>query len=353
MKGKTAIRTVLPLVITFTLVATLPLFAKSKDDVVVMKNGDRLTGEIKGLQHGELIFKSSYMTESVHLNWDEVEKLSSRDRYIVALVDGKRVSGTIEKKITAGGGRASLEIAAEGSTIEVSQHDIVGIQQQEASFWQQLTGSISYGFSFASANSHVNSALGLDVAYSTPRNSVKLSTSSQFDSQSQGENARRFAFDSQYGRLLTQKWAALGLFDLLRSNQQDLDLRSTYGAGFGRKMISTDKTTLLVLGGSAYTHERYFPQLSAEPVRNSAEGVFGIQLSTFRFRTLDLTSQCLLFPSFSELGRVRISSQSGLRIELVRNFFWGLQLYENYDSRPPVIANKNDLGVNTSLGWKF
>jgi hypothetical protein len=29
-------------------------FAKYNDDVVVLKNGDRMTGEIKGLQRGEL-----------------------------------------------------------------------------------------------------------------------------------------------------------------------------------------------------------------------------------------------------------------------------------------------------------
>src|SRR5580700_556224 len=46
-----------------------PSLAKRRDDVVVMKNGDRLTGEIKGLQHGELSFKAQYMTGSVRLDW--------------------------------------------------------------------------------------------------------------------------------------------------------------------------------------------------------------------------------------------------------------------------------------------
>jgi len=36
------------------LFCVLPTQATNKDDVVVLKNGDRLTGEIKGLQRGEL-----------------------------------------------------------------------------------------------------------------------------------------------------------------------------------------------------------------------------------------------------------------------------------------------------------
>jgi len=52
-------------------------------------------------------------------------------------------------------------------------------------------------------------------------------------------------------------------------------------------------------------------------------------------------------------GRVRLSSQSNLRIELIRNFYWNFQLYENYDTRPPIAAPKNDLGITTSVGWTF
>jgi len=35
--------------------------AKNIDDQVILKNGDRFTGEIKGLQSGELKFKSTFM----------------------------------------------------------------------------------------------------------------------------------------------------------------------------------------------------------------------------------------------------------------------------------------------------
>src|SRR5207245_10302724 len=77
-----------------------PLFAKSKDDVVVMKNGDKFTGEIKNLQYGELVFKSSYMKDSVHLDWKEVESLQSKDTFIVSLRDGQRVTGSNSREGT-------------------------------------------------------------------------------------------------------------------------------------------------------------------------------------------------------------------------------------------------------------
>jgi putative salt-induced outer membrane protein YdiY len=341
------------LLIAFLLLFAYPLFAKSKDDVVVMKNGDKFTGEIKNLQYGELVFKSSYMKDSVHLDWKEVESLQSKDTYIVSLSNGERVTGFISREGTPADNDKGFKITDIGTAVEVTPAEVIAIGQREGNFWNQLTGSIDYGFGFASGNNSTNSSLSADIAFRTAKNTVKLATSSQFDSQSNAQNTNRFTFDSQYGRMLNEKWLAGGLFSLLKSNQQDLVLRSTYGGVFGRRLMQTDKTSLNALAGMAYTHESYVPQPGTEPIHNNAESLFGITFSTFRFKTLNLNSQTLFFPSLSDPGRFRLSTQSNLRIELVRNFYWNFQLYENYDSRPPTDARKNDLGITTSLGWTF
>lgn len=329
-----------------------PAFGKRKDDVVIMKNGDRFTGEIKGLQYGELIFKSDYMKDSVHLDWERVEALESKDEFIVALIDGQRITGAI-KRTRDDSKDMQFTIATPGSVIEVSPPSVIRIDPQETSFWNQLTGSIDYGFSFASGSNSANSSLSGQVAFATAKNSVNVGASSQFDTQKNAENTNRFTFDSQYGRSITTNWVAAGLFSLLKSNQQELQLRSTYGAGLGRRLIQTDKTNLLVIGGGAYSHENYVAQPGTQPVLNNAEALLGAKFSTFRFKTLNINTQAFLFPSLTDVGRYRVSAQSNLRIELVRNFYWNFQVYENYDTHPPVSAPKNDLGLTTSVGWTF
>jgi len=338
------------------LLLTCPSFGKRKDDVVIMKNGDKFTGEIKALQYGELIFKSSYMKDNVHLDWKQVKTLQSQDAFIVGLSDGERVTGFISKEASDASDpdkSNEFKIVAEGAAVDVAASDVIAIGQREVRFWNQLTGSISYGFDFSSGNTATTSSLSADVAFRTTKNSVQLATSSQFSSQQNAKDTNRFTFDSQYARTITDHWLAAGLFSLLKSNQQDLQLRSTYGAAMGRKLVQTDRTALTVLAGGAYNHESYVPQPGTEPVRNNAETLLGVTFSTFRFKTLNLNSQTLLFPSLSDPGRLRISSQSYLRIELIRNFYWNFQLYENYDTRPPINAPKNDLGLTTSLGWTF
>jgi putative salt-induced outer membrane protein YdiY len=327
---------------------------KRKDDVVVMKNGDTFTGEIKDLEYGELIFKSSYMKDSVHLDWKRVQSLRSKDTFIIVLSDGRRLTGTIQKRTSGEKEKDEFRIVVAEGAIEIPPAEVIRIEQREVSFWNQLAGSVNYGFSFAGGNRNtVNSSLAADVAFNTEKNSTRLATSSQFDSQTNAQNTNRFTFDTLYGRALTTKWIATALFSLLKSDQQDLNLRSSYGGGLGRRLIQNDRTSLLAMGGLAYNHESYLPQPGIEPNRNNAEGLLGITFNTFRFKTLNLNSQAFLFPSLNDPGRFRLSSQSNLRIELVRNFTWNFQVYENYDTRPPVNAPKNDLGLTTSLGWTF
>src|SRR6187431_1214453 len=82
-------------IVLFILLSALTALAKNVDDVVVLKNGDRLTGEIKGLQRGELRIKADYMAEAVRLDWARVERLESKSTFMIWLVDGKLVTDVI------------------------------------------------------------------------------------------------------------------------------------------------------------------------------------------------------------------------------------------------------------------
>jgi len=330
-----------------------PANAKRKDDTVVMKNGDRFTGEIKRLDHGILYFKSSYMLESVQLDWAQVDKLESKDSFFVALQSGKRYVSQISKLGGKETTTQTVQLDTEGGALKVAQTEVTSIQQSEGNFWSQLNGSMDYGLSYSSGNSALSSALEAEVNYQRTKSYVELATSSQFSSQSNGPSTNRFTFDGQYFRFLSPQWFYGGLLDLLKSDQQDLNLRTTIGAAFGRTVKRTDRTRFVLFAGTVFSHERYFPQANMTPLRQNAEGLLGTNFYTFRFKVLDIRSSLLVYPSLTDAGRVRISSDSNLQIELVKDFYWDFHLYENFDSRPPGHAARNDLGITTGLGWKF
>jgi putative salt-induced outer membrane protein YdiY len=334
----------LTLLVTF---AAEPSLAKRKDDVVVMKNGDRFTGEIKGLQSGELWFKASYMASAVSLNWAEVAKVESKDVYVIVLTSGASHTGYVN------GESAKVRITEEAQPISVPQPEVVSIKPEEKSFWKQLNGSLDYGFNFASANEQVTSSFAAGLNYYNQMNLFQVDTSSQFNDQSEVPGTVRNTFTAQYARDLNERYFVPVFVDLLKSDQQELNLRTTAGGGLGRQLLRTPQTWLRGFAGLVYTHENYVPQPGTEPIRSNLESVFATDFTTFRFTTLDLRSHLYVFPSLSDLGRVRISTVSDLKIELVKDFYFGFRVYENFDSRPPINAPKNDVGVTTSLGWKF
>ena len=54
-----------------------PAVAAPKTDVVVLENGDRVTGEIKGLEHNRLRLSTDHMG-TIYIEWDKIARLSSK-----------------------------------------------------------------------------------------------------------------------------------------------------------------------------------------------------------------------------------------------------------------------------------
>jgi len=338
--------------LTLCLLGTDMSYARTNSDVVVMKNGDRFTGEIKKLDHGVLYFKASYMVDSVQLDWDQVARLASNDQFFIGLADGTRLEGKLQKA-QADGETGTIQLVMANKTMQISGRDLITIRQKEENFASQLTGSVNYGLNFTSDNDAISSALNATVEYRRAKNVAIVSTSSQFTGQSNAPNTNRYTFDAAYQRDLTEKWFATGLFDLLKSDQQQLNLRTTGGGGFGRRIYRTDKTGINLIGGIVFDREKYLPQNGVNTKQLNGEAIVGVNFYTFRFKVFDLSSQTAIYPSVTDPGRVRINSVSNLEIEIVKNFSWNFHIYENFDSRPPIAAPRNDLGITTGLGWTF
>ena len=342
-------------VAAFLLAATLcasPAQAKATDDVVVLKNGDRLTGEIKSLQRGELRFKAGYMAEAVRLDWSQVERLESTGRYLIALTDGRLFTDTL-RLAPAGGTRADNFMIGSGANgIRAKQLEVVKLTPVSAGFWGQLTGAVDFGTSYTSGTGQYQTQLSASATYRRGDHSLTGRVDSAFSGQTEGSSSARNQFTFDYRKQLSPRWYAGGLFDLLRSDQQSLALRTTVGGLVGRNLKQTERTRLSVFGGLAGTRENYSSDVG-KPRATNADALAGIDFTTFRFRTTDLSSRFLFYPSLTTPGRTRVQFNTDLRFELYKDLYWGFHLYENFDSKPPVKADRNDLGISTSLGWRF
>ena len=62
--------------------------AQERTDVIVMKNGDRITCEIKSLEDGVLYVKLDYADGTISLQWSKVARIESKRLFIVKTQQG-------------------------------------------------------------------------------------------------------------------------------------------------------------------------------------------------------------------------------------------------------------------------
>ena len=327
--------------------------AKRKDDRLVLANGDRMSGEIKRLAQGQLSFKADYMLSAINIDWRRVQELQSLDEFQVVLSSGQHVTGTIERRPD---GSFTVRPAA-GAPLDHVWSEVLGLLPVEASFWHQLTGNLDSGFSYTSGDTQTQFSASGTLEYLAERYTIGFAGSSTYSGQESGTTTTRNTVDTLGQLIVRPQWYALGLVTLLSSEQQDLSLRTTVGGALGRWLIRTEHTDLTVFGGVAYNHEQYSvppdPSQPGSQVADNIEALLGSAYSFVRFKSTKVVSRFAIFPSLTTPGRVRLTYTPTLNLEIAHNLYWSFTLYENYDSKPPVNANKNDFGVTNSIGWKF
>ena len=81
------------LILYSSLFLALPLFARENTDVIVMKNNDHLTGQIKGLDGGVLYLSLPYVIQTISVDWSQVARLESKQLFLVKTADGSVLPG--------------------------------------------------------------------------------------------------------------------------------------------------------------------------------------------------------------------------------------------------------------------
>src|SRR6185436_15259639 len=67
----------------------------AKTDVVVLKNGDRITGEVKTLEQGRLKY-STDNAGTIYIEWEDIASLTASRIFEVETIDGDIFHGSIE-----------------------------------------------------------------------------------------------------------------------------------------------------------------------------------------------------------------------------------------------------------------
>jgi hypothetical protein len=337
------------------LVLTTPLFAREKTDVLVMKNGDRMTCQVKGLDAGVLYVSFDYIDGTTSVQWSKVARLESKQLFIVKTEDGSVYTGSLNTPETPVGQPVKIEIVeAPEKEVMLNSPQIVAITETSEKFWQRFNGQLNFGVIYSKGNSSTQYDFGSQAEYLRERWSAQASLSSTLSSSSGVSASTRNLLNLGSSRLLPwNKYFYAGLGSFLQSSAQGISLQTTIGGGLGRYFKNTNQSKISVLGGIAWQSTKYQPSVVPLGTQNLAAAVIAANVSFFRFSKTNLTATATLFPDLTQLGRVQFNTNTTYYVKLVGNLSWNLSFYGNWDNGPPAGFSGSDYGSSSGLSWTF
>lgn len=326
--------------------------AAPRTDVVILLNGDRLTGEVKKLERGKLSFETD-ATGTIAIEWDKVASLQTNQFLQVELMNGLRYYGQAPGVPESGKLLIRLEEDSKGWNVPLP--DIVRIAAiDQGSFIDRLDGYLTAGFDYTKATGIQTFTFTGGLNTRNERRQWSIDASTTQTSQRDAEDSTRFDVGGTYRWLMPDRWFWQGFGYIEGNDELGLDLRTIAGGAYGRFLAQTQRQEWAAYSGLALSREDYSGD--SGNANESVEAVVGTQYWYFRYDTPEASigATLNLFPSLTESGRVRSEARLRMRYELVSDLFFELSYYGTYDSDPGEAAeSKSDYGVVTSLGYTF
>jgi hypothetical protein len=333
-----------------------PLFAREKSDVIIMRNGDRITCEIKGLDADTLFISVDYILSTQSVDWSKVDHVESKQLFIVKTQNGLVYSGSISTPETPGGRPVKIEILepTDHTKVQVDKISVVKMDETSSNFWQRFNGDIGLGFIYNKGNQSAQYNLNSEVNYPRPRWAASASYNSTLSSSTGTNPATRNELNLNALRLLRwNNWYYTGLADFLQSSVQGIQLQTTFGAGVGRYLKNSNHATISVTGGVAWQRINYLETVLPATTQDVTSALIGAQVKLFWFNKTNLEISNYLLPALSEPGRVHYTLNTAYYVKLWSNLTWNISFYGNWDNRPPPGFVGSDYGSSSGLSWTF
>jgi hypothetical protein len=328
----------------------LPLLATgalaAKTDVIVLRNGDHLTGEVTELDRGRLTFKTDNMG-TLQIEWNKVRSVAATATFDVEDVQGHRWVGSLQP----GPAGSELRIGSGEGAPTVALARVIRMRRIGATFWQRLGGSLDVGTSYNASQLFTLDGAA-ELSTERPGFEITADASSTISSQPNAEETRRSVFSLSWERRFPNRWVALIRGQLEQNRELGFDLRSSGAAGGGRYLAQGASNRLLAGLGISVNRER--PTEGESTTNVEALAFVAYDRFSYDFPNVDVSVVLRGFTSLSESGRHRLEVDGQLKRELVKDFYATLRGYESYDSRPATEgARGNDYGVTFAVGWSF
>lgn len=315
-------------------------------DVVIFKNGDRLTGKVVHKLGPELVFETTN-AGTVNIQWSEISTLSTEKPVVVMLQDSKTISEAI------------LEPAAEGSTdlansgsVNLDEIAYLNPNPEQSGIGIDYKGRATLAASDTRGNTtarRLYAEAQLTARARDYRYSLGGKTNQQHDSGAR--TASNWATDGNYDWFVEGKKQ----FNYVRGSLEhdrfkDIDLRSTAGTGYGVQLVEDNSSNISIRGGLDYVViDHYTAGNESYPALG-----WGVKASHRPLKyNIELFHEQDGFQQISEGSNMILRTRTGLRAPIAAGINASIQINLDWEKDPAPGLKSTDTAMLIGLGYDW
>lgn len=317
-------------------------------DEVLFKSGDRLTGTVKSVDGGKMVFDSA-VAGSITLKMADIKTFSTEKPIEIV-----QTNGTVAvQKVGAGaeGQVALLTEAEQPKTVALAEISKVNPPKAK---W---TGSIVANGVLMRGNTDSSTA---SVAAQATRRSEKdrielgagYSFASQRDNNTRKDStiADNWFLKGKYDYFFSTRFFGYGNIKYEKDRIAYLDMRLSPGGGLGYQWLESPELNFFTEGGLSYVHEAY-----TDP--DDTRDYLAARLAYHLLYTLNDHVKGFhnveVFPNLADIQAVLVNADLGLRAAMTERLFMEAKAQLAYNSQPSDGRDKKDLRYTLGIGWTF
>lgn len=324
-----------------------PLYA-AKTDVVILGNGDHITGEIKSLERGRLKLKTD-AADNLLIQWTNITHLTSKATFEIEVRSGRRYFG----RFASIDAPRALHVVGVLDSLTLEFDNVVYIVPIKSTFLSRLDGSVDLGLSFTQANNLLQWSFSGEVKYRAPQYFSRLSVASTISDQKNVKRTSRQDLELRTTRFFRNGISTNAIYGMMHNDELGVNLRLSVSGSGGTYWI---KSNSVLWGGAVGLSVTSEQSTGGGDFSEQLELPLNMEFETFTYHTpkRDVTASLSLIPSLTVKDRVRTEINVKARWEIVKDFYVALSALNSTDNKPPEGAQaKSDLTLSFNVGYSF
>jgi putative salt-induced outer membrane protein YdiY len=312
-------------------------------DVLVLKNGDRITGEIKRIWDDEVTIEPEYADE-FQVDLPMVEYIESDRDFEVDLDDGTSVMARFAGVDDDG----DQIITTDVDGMEVRIADVLELDEPEDYYdWEShvdLSSTINRGNTDSD-----NSRLRADgmFKHGDHRHRAEVTFFREEQSGIKSQDQERFTYS--YNWLFSDPWFLTAALTHERDPIIQLDSRVIASAGIGHDIWNTPQRYLTVQLGAGYQNEDI-----GGATEESSVAVWALRFRhDFIGDDLEVFHNHTIRTNLSGRTNTSYRTSTGVSYEITDLLYAAVSLDFDYDTEPVDTAENEDLALMFGLGLEF